>query len=144
MTGRELAEYNRSTSISSDEAKLGAVFSFGDAKQVTSRIGVSFISPEQACKNVDDEISEDVTIEDLAKDVKATWNEKILSKITTTSTDTANLELLYSSLYHMNLVPTNKSGENPLWSSSEPYYDDIFTFWDIVRSSVWSSSTIPR
>ena len=137
MDGRELAEYNRSTSIKSDEAKLGAVFSFGDAKQVTSRIGVSFISEEQACENVDNEIPESATIEDLAKNVKETWNEKILSKITTTSTDTASLELLYSSLYHMHLVPTNKSGENPLWSSNEPYYDDIFTFWDIVGVLGW-------
>lgn len=64
--------------------------------------------------------------------MKAAWNDQVLSKITTTDTNVTNLQLLYSSLYHMHLVPTNKTGENPLWSSSEPYYDDIFTFWDIV------------
>ena len=137
MSGEELAEYGDSTSIESDTAKLGAVFSFGDAKQVTSRIGVSFISREKACENVDNEIPEVATIETLAEDVKATWNNNVLSKITTTSTDTEKLELLYSSLYHMQLVPTNKTGENPLWTSDEPYYDDIFTFWDIVGISSW-------
>lgn len=33
----------------------------------------------------------------------------------------------------MHLMPTNKTGENPSWQSSEPYYNDIFTFWDIYR-----------
>lgn len=42
------------------------------------------------------------------------------------------LNQLYSALYFMHLLPTNKTGENPGWKSEEPYYDDIFTFWDIV------------
>ena len=37
-------------------------------------------------------------------------------------------------LYGMHLLPTNKTGENPLWTSTEPYYDDIFTLWDLFRS----------
>ena len=36
-------------------------------------------------------------------------------------TDTNTLELLYSSLYGMHLLPSNRTGENPLWKSSEPY-----------------------
>ncbi|RYP91415.1 hypothetical protein DL770_002460 [Monosporascus sp. CRB-9-2] len=129
-TGEELAEYSNATFVGSDEARLGAVFSF-DAKEVTSRVGVSFISPEQACQNVDDEIPEETPLETVVDDVKTAWNDQVLSKITTTDTNVTNLQLLYSSLYHMLLVPTNKTGENPLWTSSEPYYDDIFTFWDI-------------
>lgn len=31
------------------------------------------------------------------------------------------------------MIPTNKTGENPGWKSTEPYYDDIFTFWDTHR-----------
>jgi len=31
------------------------------------------------------------------------------------------------------LIPSNRTGENPLWASSEPSYDDIFTFWDLFR-----------
>lgn len=45
------------------------------------------------------------------------------------------LNQFYTALYFMNLLPTNKTGENPLWDSDEPYYDDIFTFWDIVRGN---------
>lgn len=33
----------------------------------------------------------------------------------------------------MFLIPSNRTGENPGWSSEEPYYDDVFTFWDTHR-----------
>lgn len=33
----------------------------------------------------------------------------------------------------MHLLPSNRTGENPLWTSSEPYYDDTFTTWDLFR-----------
>lgn len=32
-------------------------------------------------------------------------------------------------------MPSNRTGENPLWESSEPYYDDIVTLWDLFRSA---------
>ncbi|KAK9414058.1 putative Glycoside hydrolase family 92 protein [Seiridium unicorne] len=127
-----LAAYNESTSVSSD-ARVGAVFSF-DSTKITSRVGVSFISSAQACSNVDDEIPTDATLSTLEQDAQAAWNDAVLSKVTTTDTsNTTNLQLLYSSLYHMNIIPTNKTGENPLWTSSEPYYDDTFTLWDLFR-----------
>lgn len=96
-------------------------------------MGVSFISSEQACRNVQSEIAAGTTLNELEAGVKSVWSDQVLSKITTTDTDETNLQLLYSSLYHMNIIPTNKTGENPLWSSAEPYYDDIFTFWDTFR-----------
>ena len=37
-------------------------------------------------------------------------------------------------MYGMFLLPSNRTGENPLWTSSEPYYDDSFTIWDLFRS----------
>ncbi|KAL7628100.1 hypothetical protein AAE478_002297 [Parahypoxylon ruwenzoriense] len=131
-TGEELANYSDAQTQNS-EARLGAIFTFETTK-VSSRVGVSFISPDQACENVDREIPAGTSLETLADNVKTAWNDQVLSKITTTDTaNTTKLQLLYSSLYHMSLIPTNKTGENPLWSSSEPYYDDIFTFWDLFR-----------
>ncbi|KAI1334814.1 glycoside hydrolase family 92 protein [Xylariaceae sp. FL0016] len=131
-TSEDLVDYSDATSQSSD-ARLGAVFTF-NATQVISRVGVSFISTEQACSNVDSEIPSGTTLDTLEDDVKTAWSDQVLSKVTTTDTsNTTKLELLYSSLYHLLLIPTNKTGENPLWTSSEPYYDDIFTFWDLHR-----------
>ncbi|KAI1759288.1 glycoside hydrolase family 92 protein [Hypoxylon sp. FL1150] len=131
-TGDDLSDYSDATSQSS-ENRLGAIFTFNDT-EVTSRVGVSFISSKQACANVDREIPAGTTLDTLETDVKTAWNDQVLAKITTTDTsNTTRLQLLYSSLFHMSLIPTNKTGENPLWSSSEPYYDDIFTFWDLFR-----------
>lgn len=129
----DLASYDETPSVEST-ARLGAVFTF-DSSQVTSRVGVSFISTEQACKNVEEEIPRDASLATLEENVRKAWNERILSKITTTDTNNTNLQLLYTSLYHMNIIPTNKTGENPLWSSTEPYYDDTFTLWDLVSGN---------
>ncbi|KAI0406821.1 glycoside hydrolase family 92 protein [Xylaria palmicola] len=132
-TGTTLVDYSNAGSQDS-VARLGAVFSF-DSSSVTSRVGVSFISSKQACSNVDNEIPQGTSLDTLEKDVRTAWTNGVLSKITTKDTsNTTKLQLLYSSLYHFLLIPTNKTGENPLWSSSEPYYDDIFTFWDTFRS----------
>ncbi|KAI1331003.1 glycoside hydrolase family 92 protein [Xylariaceae sp. FL0255] len=131
-TGSDLEAYDDSRSRNST-ARLGAVFTF-NSTNVTSRVGVSFISSDQACSNVDSQLPAGTALSTLEDNVKTAWSEQVLSKITTT--DTSNLtkiQMLYSSLYHNQLIPANKTGENPLWISSEPYYDDIFTFWDLFR-----------
>ncbi|CAK7220998.1 hypothetical protein SCUCBS95973_004347 [Sporothrix curviconia] len=116
-------------------ARLGAVFTFNSSETiVTSRVGVSFISAAQACGNVDSQVPAGTNQTALAAQTRAAWNDQVLSRITTTDTsNTTRLQLLYTSLYHMLLLPQNKTGENPMWSSTEPYYDDIFTLWDLFR-----------
>ncbi|KAJ5246726.1 hypothetical protein N7468_001709 [Penicillium chermesinum] len=100
-------------SASSGSTRVGAVFAFSESTVVSRVAKTSFSSV------VSDAVSE--------------WNTKVLSKITTDNTNATSLSLLYSSLYFMHLIPTNQTGENPGWSSSEPYYQDIFTFWDLFR-----------
>jgi putative alpha-1,2-mannosidase len=80
------------------------------------------------------------SFDDIRDETKETWNSQVFRKVTTKETDVTKLNQLYSALYFMHLLPTNKTGENPLWDSGEPYYDDIFTFWDIVRTS----QTLPK
>ena len=70
----------------------------------------------------------------LRKETRSAWNEEVFGKVKTTEKNTTKLQQLYTSLYFMHLLPTNKTGENPLWESDEPYYDDIFTFWDVVSN----------
>ncbi|EON97419.1 putative glycosyl hydrolase protein [Phaeoacremonium minimum UCRPA7] len=94
-------------------------------------VGVSFISTKQACQNVNSQIPSGTSLASLTDNARDAWNDQVLSKVTTTDTDTSKLQLLYSSLYFMQLLPQNKTGENPLWTSSEPYYDDTFTLWDL-------------
>lgn len=106
---------------------------------MTSRVGISWISTAKACSNLKDEIPDGTPFDQVVKDTKSAWNEQVLSKITTTTTNTTNLELLYTSLYFMHLIPTNQTGENPSWNSPEPYYQDIFTLW-VCKSAILSPS----
>ncbi|CZR62354.1 related to putative alpha-1,2-mannosidase [Phialocephala subalpina] len=126
-----LAGFNTTSSIAST-ARLGAIFTF-NSTTVTSRVGISFISTAQACSNVNDQIPAGTALSSIVADTKQVWNDQVLSKVITTETNTGNLQLLYSSMYHMHLLPSNRTGENPLWKSSEPYYDDTFTTWDLFR-----------
>jgi len=115
----------------SGTARLGGVFTF-ISPEVTSRVGISFLSTSQACTNLE-EISPDTSLTTLVSTAKNRWNTEILSKIQTSSFNTSDLSLIYSTLYGAFLIPSNRTGENPSWNSTEPYYDDIFTFWDTHR-----------
>ena len=123
---------NDSSTYVAGTTRLGGVFTFG-ATDVTSQVGISFISTSKACQNIDSEIGQDATIESLAEAAQAKWNRDIFDKIQISSGRTEDLQLLYSSLYGMFLIPSNRTGENPSWSSDEPYYDDVFTLWDTHR-----------
>lgn len=127
----KLVAFSEEPSYQSNNARLGAVFTFKQTS-VVSRVGVSFISASQACSNVNREIPADMTLSKLRQDTRDAWNSQVFSKVTTTDTNKTRLNQLYSALYFMHLLPTNKTGENPMWKSQEPYYDDIFTFWDLV------------
>lgn len=130
-TSSILAGYNSTRSVTSNR-RLGAVFSF-DATVVSSRVGISFISTAQACSNVNTQIPAGTIFSAIVAQAKQVWSDEVLSKVTTTEIDIRKLQLLYSSMYHMHLLPSNRTGENPLWNSTEPYYDDTFTTWDLFR-----------
>ncbi|KAJ5160250.1 uncharacterized protein N7482_007254 [Penicillium canariense] len=123
-----------SVSSTSSSIRVGALFTFSD-EEVISRVGISWISSTQACSNVNREIPEGMSFASVVNDAVSEWNEEVLSKVTTTNTNDTSLSLLYTSLYFMHLIPTNQTGENPGWESDEPYYQDIFTFWDLFRCS---------
>ncbi|KAI0470744.1 glycosyl hydrolase [Xylariaceae sp. FL0804] len=117
--------------------RIGAVFTWGNSSSSTirSRVGISMISAQKACQFKNDEIkSWDLNVTTAAA-VKE-WNEDVLSTIQVPTDDSANLtnvRLLYSSLYMTHLMPSNRTGENPLWDSGEPSFDDFYTLWDIFR-----------
>ena len=100
---------------------------------MTSRVGVSWTSAQQACRYLDDEMPDGTELNGLVDDAKALWNTEVLGKVTTSDTNPDNLALLYTSLYGMHLLPSNRTGDNPEWQSAEPYYDDIYTLWDLFR-----------
>lgn len=128
-------------SSSSSTTRVGGLFTF-QQNVVTSRVGISWLSKEKACKNVHDEIPEGTEFTSVVRDAQTEWNSKVFSKVTTTNTNETSLSLLYSSLYFMHLIPTNQTGENPGWTSSEPYYQDIFTYWVSVIPVILPAMTL--
>lgn len=114
--------------------RIGAVFTFGsNTAQVKSRLGVSFISVDKACNFAGTEMPS-WTLNDTVNAAVKEWNEDVLSKITTTETsNTTRLTMFYSALYRAHQMPSDRTGENPDWNSTEPYYDDFYTLWDTFR-----------
>ncbi|KAF9531264.1 family 92 glycosyl hydrolase [Crepidotus variabilis] len=44
------------------------------------------------------------------------------------------VKLFYSSLYRSHISPADYTGENPKWTSDEPYYDSLYCNWDTYRT----------
>ncbi|TFK37101.1 glycosyl hydrolase family 92-domain-containing protein [Crucibulum laeve] len=114
--------------------QAGALLSFGNATSVTARFGVSFISADQACANAEEEVP-DWDWEGVRESSREQW-EDVLSRVmvNTDTEDPTIVQLLYSSLYRVSLVPANLTGENPYWSSPYPFYDALFCSWDTFRT----------
>ena len=86
----------------------GALFSFAEnPTQVTIRVGVSFVSEEQACNNAEYEIGT-ATFEDILSQSKALWNDTLSRiEIDVPHTPPNVTELLYTSLYRSSLTPVS-------------------------------------
>ena len=96
-------------------------------------MGVSWVSVDKACQYANDEIRS-WDLNDTVAAAKQEWSTTVLSKLTTTDLSNATrLQMMYSSLYRMHLLPSDRTGENPFWISNEPYYDDYYTLWDTFR-----------
>jgi predicted alpha-1,2-mannosidase len=68
-------------------------------------------------------------------ELETKW-EQLLSRIKL-SEDTSDSykKMFYTGLYHTMIMPVDRTGENPLWTNDEPYYDDFYCIWDTFRSS---------
>jgi putative alpha-1,2-mannosidase len=89
--------------------EAGALFSFaGDPTQVIIRVGISFLSEQQACANAESEIGT-ATFNEIQAQSKALWNERLSRiEIDVPHTPPNVTELLYSSLYRASLTPVSR------------------------------------
>jgi len=132
--------YGNSTTVSGGPLtyqyadRVGALFTFGaNITSIKSKVAISWKSTSQACQNLGAEISH-WNLTAVVEDAKKSWNNEVLGKITTTDlSNQTRLKMFYTGLYHTHLMPTDKTGENPHWETSEPTYDDYYTFWDTFR-----------
>lgn len=117
--------------------KTGALLSFPEnADTINVRVGISFISPLKARYNLENE-SEGKSFEEILEETTDKW-EAILQKIQIApDTPEKYKRMLYTALYHTMLMPSDRTGENPLWTDpGVPYYDDFYALWDTYRTSM--------
>jgi len=112
----------------------GAYLTFAAGeKPVMIKIGVSFVSIEQAKKNAMTEVA-NFDFDGTRKAVVKAWDDELATvKIEGGTPD--ERQQFATGLYHSMLMPVDRTGENPLWHSTAPYYDDFYCIWDTFRSS---------
>lgn len=119
--------------------RVGALFTWegSNSSPIRSRVGISMISVEKACAFKDHEIKSwdlNVTVQAAVEE----WNTDVFSKIQVPVDESRNrtdIVLLYSSLYFMHLMPSDRRNENPLWPSTDSW-DDFYALWDTFRCTV--------
>ncbi|CAI6297492.1 unnamed protein product [Periconia digitata] len=106
-------------------------------QQIMVRVGLSFISSDQACSNAEREIPDPKlsTLEELVKTAQDAWREKLeVVKVVPGGASDMLLRVFWSGIYRTMISPQDYTGENPLWESDEPYYDSYYCIWDSFRS----------
>lgn len=114
--------------------RIGVLLSWGDgpASHITSRVGISSMSIDRARSYIKEIPS--WKLNDTVTDSVKEWNQDVFNKVRVPIDDSANMthvRLLYSSLYFIHLMPSDRTGENPLWDSGEPYWDDFYTMCEL-------------
>lgn len=116
--------------------KTAALLSFDkEGKQeLNVKIGISYLSELKAKNNIQVEIPH-WNFNTVLSVLGTKW-EQLLSRIQLSpDTSIEYKKMFYTGLYHTMLMPVNRTGENPLWTNSEPYYDDFYCIWDTFRTS---------
>lgn len=118
------------------DTPLGAYLRFRTTagQAITARVGISFLSSARACTSAAQE-APGFAFDDARAAAERTWND-VLGRIAiegpaVTEADRINF---YTALFHAHLMPTERTGENPLWQSGEPNYDDFYAVWDTYRT----------
>lgn len=90
------------------------------------RVGVSFISVDQACSNAENE-QPNFDFSGTARAAESAWREKLSAfSVDAEGTSTDLQKVFWSGIYRAMISPQDYTGENPLWQSDEPYYDSYY------------------
>lgn len=90
------------------------------------RSATSFISSAQACSHAEAEIP-DFDFEGVKSSAQDIWKEKLSPiSVNALGVNESFVTNFFSGVYRTMVNPQNYTGENPLWSSSEPYFDSFY------------------
>ncbi|KAF2396359.1 glycoside hydrolase family 92 protein [Trichodelitschia bisporula] len=105
-------------------------------REVVVRVGVSMVSSARACESAEGEIP-GWDFEGIRAAGEAAWREKIRPiRVSEEGVERDMLVNFYSGIYRTMVNPQDWTGENPLWSSTEPYFDSFYCLWDSFRSQI--------
>jgi putative alpha-1,2-mannosidase len=93
---------------------------------IAARVGVSFMSVEQACSNAEKE-QPNFDFAGTVSAAESAWRDKL--DVISVNTDGVSSDLqkvFWSGVYRAMISPQDYTGENPLWKSDEPYYDSFY------------------
>lgn len=96
---------------------------------VTARMGMSFVSNEQACANAEEEIPGPAPydFDGIRKQAEDEWREKLsVVQVAPGGVSQDLQETFWTALYRTMISPQNYTGENPLWESDKPYFDSYY------------------
>lgn len=120
---------------SDSQQKTGALLQFHSSEEVVQlKVGISFLSSLKARENAHSDIPH-WSFETVHQQLLNQW-EALFSKFEISPrTPEAQKRMFYTALYHTLIMPVDRTGENPLWADTEPYYDDFYAIWDTYRTS---------
>jgi predicted alpha-1,2-mannosidase len=102
---------------------------------VQVRMGVSFVSTEQACSNAEREIP-DWDFTRVKTEAEDQWKQSLSGIAITPGGASEDLQkTFFSGIYRTLISPQNYTGENPLWQNMEPYFDSFYCIWDSFRTA---------
>jgi len=97
---------------------------------ISVRVGMSFVSAEQACQNAEKELPELASdFDGAAQRVESAWRKQLSPIIVEPGGVSDDLQRsFWSGIYRTMMSPQDYTGENPLWLSKEPYYDSFYWY----------------
>ncbi|GAQ47651.1 hypothetical protein AtubIFM54640_010195 [Aspergillus tubingensis] len=129
-------------SLTSDGSNTAATLSAGtfarfnmstDDQALMARVGVSFISVEQACSNAEKE-QPNFDFTGTVNAAEDAWRDKLNAFTVKPGNVSSDIQqVFWSGMYRTMISPQDYTGENPLWQSDEPYYDSYYCIWDSFR-----------
>lgn len=105
------------------------------AGPITARMGLSFISTDQACANAEREIpNPDLDFDSLKSKAEDAWRSKFSPfSIQSGGVNDTMQSSFWSAMYRTMISPQDYTGENPHWESGEPHFDSFYCIWDMWR-----------
>ena len=104
------------------------------SKQVIKmKVGISFLGRLKARANRENEIP-NWDFQEVVDQAKNQWND-VVGKVRVEGGNDDLKAMFYTALYHSQLMPSDRTGENPKWTSNVPYYDDFYAIWDTYRTT---------